>query len=147
MQAEDLLFLTQITAKLGHTQADLLGLASFIQQEFITTHIKLQSILLRLGVSFLVLFFLILCILEDQEPKKKIITRTPSGLSDLSEENDLRDEYNFMASKQAIPAKLDLARVYKDMGDTAAAKAALLEVLIHGDKTQIQEARELLGSL
>lgn len=147
MQAEDLLFLTQITAKLGHTQAALLSLTSFIQQEFIASHIQLQSILFRLGMSFLVFFFLILYILEDQEPKKHLITRTAPELPNLSEENDLRDEYNFMASKQAIPAKLDLARVYKDMGDLNAAKAALLEVIIYGDTTQVQEARELLRSL
>ena len=66
---------------------------------------------------------------------------------ELSEANDTRDEYDFMSTKQAIPAKLDLARTYIDMGDLLAAKGVLEEVLMKGDETQANEARQLMNSL
>ena len=154
-----LLSLTQSVAKLTHAQAALLDLLVFIQYRLIELQAKLQDVMLRLALGLTVLFFLFLCLFEEEEsepkqPKKPLkpmpaAARKPPELREpeLSEANDTRDEYDFMATKQAIPAKLDLARAYIDMGDVFAARTTLEEVLTQGDNAQVQEARQLLGRL
>ena len=52
-----------------------------------------------------------------------------------------------MSTEQAIPAKLDLARAYMDMGDPSAAKKVLQEVVLKGDETQVHEAKQLIANL
>ncbi|MBN2689927.1 MAG: hypothetical protein JXR42_04965 [Gammaproteobacteria bacterium] len=53
-------------------------------------------------------------------------------------------EYDFMGSREGIPAKLDLARAYVDMGDVESAKEVLAEILKNGSIDQQSEAREIL---
>jgi FimV-like protein len=58
-----------------------------------------------------------------------------------------QDEYDYMASDESIPSKLDLARVYMDMGDFSAAKNILKDVLLKGNKQQQEGANDLLVKL
>ena len=148
--ASGLASLTKIVVKLKADQADLIALTSAVQHQFLETQTKLQALIFKLILSLSILLLSIVCFFEeegDQPKKKSESTSTIRTPPKLSEENDVRDEYNFMATKQAIPAKLDLARAYIDMGDVIAARATLLEVLVNGDETQIAKARGLLGSL
>ncbi len=144
--------LLSLTQKLVHTQQAMLNVVSVIQQRFVELLRQLQDITFRLVWSLLLLFFLLLCLFQEEEPKQSLKTCQPIPSSKktpprLSEENDIRDEYDFMATEQAIPAKLDLARAYIDMGDSDAAKAVLQDVILNGDKPQIERAKELLFSL
>jgi FimV-like protein len=147
-----LLSLTQSVAKLAHAQAAVLDLLSFTQSRLMALQVKLQEIMLRLALGFMILFFLFLCLFEQcpaKTPQKqaKPLSADVRKPPNLSEENDIRDEYDFMATKQAIPAKLDLARAYKDMGDTGAARTTLEEVVTQGNEAQVREARQLLSAL
>lgn len=150
--AESLASLTQVISKLSHAQAALLDLLAFTQNRAIEMQIRLQEVMMRLGYGLLILIFLLLCYFEEDEPEPKKQKTSPKAEIDkkppeLSEENDTRDEYDFMSTQQAIPAKLDLARAYMDMGDPAAAKQVLQEVILKGDESQAHEAKQLIASL
>ena len=56
-------------------------------------------------------------------------------------------EYDFLASKESIPAKLDLARTYIDMSDKKAASKVLKEIMKKGDDKQKKEAEALLEQI
>lgn len=60
---------------------------------------------------------------------------------------DVEGEYDFLGSKEGIPAKLDLARAYIDMGDKEAAREMLKEILEKGNTEQKEEARVLLSKV
>lgn len=62
-------------------------------------------------------------------------------------EADTGDEYDFMGSKEAIPAKLDLARAYLAMDDFASAKTALEEVMDNGSEEEQRQAQEILDEI
>jgi len=150
--AESLASLTQVINKLSHAQAALLDLVAFTQNRVIEMQIRLQEVMLRLGCALLILIFLLLCYFEEDEPELKKQNASPKASiekkpPELSEENDTRDEYDFMSTEQAIPAKLDLARAYMDMGDPNAAKKVLQEVVLKGDETQVHEAKQLIVNL
>ncbi len=54
-------------------------------------------------------------------------------------------EYDYIGSSEGIPARLDLARMYRDMGDIAQAELVLKSILAQGDEKQSQEANKLLA--
>jgi FimV-like protein len=56
-------------------------------------------------------------------------------------------DYDFMASNEAIPAKLDLARAYIAMEDFSAARETLAAVLSGGNPEQCLEAKSLLSKI
>ena len=56
-------------------------------------------------------------------------------------------EYDFLSTKEALPAKLDLAEAYIAMGDMNSAQAVLSEVLVLGDASQQAHAKRLLTRL
>jgi FimV-like protein len=58
-----------------------------------------------------------------------------------------KNEFDFMASSEAVPAKLDLARAYLAMDDTPSAVRVLQEVLTCGDEKYVSLAKELLDDL
>lgn len=62
-------------------------------------------------------------------------------------ENDTQDEYDFMNSDEAIPAKLDLARAYMAMEDYKSARDVLEQVLQNGNEAQRGEARKMLDKI
>lgn len=61
--------------------------------------------------------------------------------------NDTESEYDFMGSKEGIPAKMDLARAYIDMGDKKSAHEVLNEIMANGNIKQQDEARKLLQQI
>lgn len=61
--------------------------------------------------------------------------------------DDTKSEYDFMGSREAIPAKLDLARSYITMRDYDQAKTVLQAVLASGDDEQRSEAESLLKNM
>lgn len=56
-------------------------------------------------------------------------------------------EYDYIGSVEAIPAKMDLARMYRDMGDLASAELVLKSVMAQGNDAQFLEASELLEEM
>ena len=65
-----------------------------------------------------------------------------TGSFDLGD--DLLVQTAAPAGEGQADTRLDLARAYIDMGEPAMAQSLLQEVIAHGDKTQKQEAQELL---
>lgn len=57
---------------------------------------------------------------------------------------DMKSDYDYLSTKEAIPAKLDLARSYIVMEDFDSAKEVLAEVLTTGDDKQKALANNLL---
>lgn len=60
---------------------------------------------------------------------------------------DQDDEYNFMSTKEAIPAKLDLARAYIQMEDLEQATAVLQDIIQHADGEHRASAESLLKEI
>ena len=56
-------------------------------------------------------------------------------------------DYDFMGSKESIPAKLDLARAYIDMADKKSARKVLKEIIAQGNAKQRKEAEKLLTQI
>ena len=57
------------------------------------------------------------------------------------------DEYDYIESEEGIPAKLNLARAYCDMGHPDKARSILTELTARGDNKQREEARNMLLEL
>lgn len=68
-----------------------------------------------------------------------------SVVSEAAEDVDTKAEYDFMATEEAIPAMLDLARSYVAMDNFLEAKTVLEEVVKRGDAAQSEEAQDLLN--
>jgi FimV-like protein len=58
---------------------------------------------------------------------------------------DLKDEYDFMGSQEAIPAKLNLARAYIDMEDFFSARQVLQEIITRGNIKEQLQAKQMLS--
>jgi pilus assembly protein FimV len=71
------------------------------------------------------------------------------GGEDYSQANPPQDIEPLLIADDAdqLATKLDLARAYIDMGDSAGARSILDEVLESGSEEYQQEARELLSRL
>jgi FimV-like protein len=63
------------------------------------------------------------------------------------ETNDTESEYDFMGSKEGIPAKIDLARAYIDMGYKKSAHEVINEIMAKGNTKQQSEAKKLLKQI
>jgi len=73
---------------------------------------------------------------------RSIAVPASKGASD-----EMDEEYDFMATEEAIPAKLDLARAYIQMEETVQAEEVLNDILNCGDEEYTSIARDLLASL
>ena len=60
---------------------------------------------------------------------------------------ELDEEYDFMSTEEAMPAKLDLARAYVQMGDAVQAREVLEEILASKNPDYVTQARALMKSL
>ena len=60
---------------------------------------------------------------------------------------DSEDEFEFLSSTDECATKLDLARVYVEMGDADGARDLLAEIVQEGSDQQKQDARNLLNSI
>jgi FimV-like protein len=61
-----------------------------------------------------------------------------------ADEDDTKNEYDFMGSSEGIPAQLDLARAYIAMENYKDARKVLAQVMTKGDANQQQQAKALL---
>lgn len=61
--------------------------------------------------------------------------------------DDTKSEYDFMGTKEAIPAQIDLARSYIAMGDHDQARSILKTVIDRGDKDHSIEAKLLMDRM
>lgn len=99
------------------------------------------------AAALLLLFGVLMGRLMNRSPQvalAKAISAHPVGdvLAD-----DTKSEYDFMGTKAAIPAKLDLARSYMAMNDHEQARAVLKTVFEKGDEEQRMVAEALLTKL
>jgi len=60
---------------------------------------------------------------------------------------ELDEEYDFMSTEEAMPAKLDLARAYVQMGDAVQAREVLGEILASKNPDYVAQAKVLMQSL
>lgn len=102
--------------------------------------------------AILVLLLVVIMMLIPRRGGYKLSTVTQSipgksNTTDESNENDTKDEYDFMNSEEAIPAKLDLARAYMAMEDYKSAHKVLVQVTNNGNDEQRAEAKEMLEKI
>lgn len=77
----------------------------------------------------------------------KAAKMTAAGAAADEDAKDTEAEYDFMATDEAIPAQLDLARSYLAMDDSEQAKAVLEKVMTRGNEAQKNEAKSLLHEI
>jgi FimV-like protein len=109
--------------------------------------IKLQQKLGTLGFIVAVLFgfmfiifFLRGILVRGDGNRSRVVEPTPSA-------HHPTEDYDFMASQESIPSKLNLAHAYLDMGNTKGASDILNEVMVSGDAAQQAEAKALLDKI
>ena len=73
----------------------------------------------------------------------EVVPEPEIALSD----DELGDDFDFLAGTDEAATKLDLAKAYIDMGDTEGARDILDEVVSEGSDEQQGEARELISSI
>lgn len=66
-------------------------------------------------------------------------------VAQFSENDD--DDFEYLSDADEAATKLDLARAYYEMGDSAGAREILEEVLREGNDDQVMDARDLLSKL
>ena len=101
---------------------------------------RFQGTTVYFAFAVLALLAALAAMLLRQKDRRKVTATQSASASD----DDTQDEYDFMGSHEAIPAKLDLAQTYLDMGDKPAARNVLEEVIQKGDEEQQKTASELL---
>ncbi|HYF97539.1 MAG TPA: FimV/HubP family polar landmark protein [Coxiellaceae bacterium] len=98
-----------------------------------------NTLLLLIVLVLLIIWWLVIR-LRKQRAKIKVV-------QNQHEDDDTKNEYDFMGSSEGIPAQLDLARAYIAMENYTAAEGVLHQVLAKGDAAQQQEAQDLLAKI
>lgn len=93
----------------------------------------------EIGLALSIALLLLGLVIESRATIPVHARNQEDPLYDLEE-----DEYNYMASEEGIPAKLNLARAYCDMGLPDKARKVLTEITARGDAQQREQARNLL---
>lgn len=112
---------------------------------------QLQDAIKKYGVNFLIGLLVLAVLLYLFRLLRR--SSTKARAEETSEAEPIKkaprekDEYDFMGSQEGVPAKIDLARAYIDMGDYKNAKIALEEVIKQGNEEQKKTAQELLDSI
>ena len=120
-------------------------ISDFTQQP--ATNKAIQYLLYVVVVLLLVLIFMLMPRRRgDKVVAENFVPKTRASI-DVQDTNDTKDEYDFMGSKEAIPAKLALARAYLAMEDYKSAKKVLTQVVKVGDKDQKKEAQGMLDQI
>lgn len=103
------------------------------------SHAPFISLLAMLGIAILLLLILIsqMCFGFKKRSEKSISMQFPR-------ENSGAQEYDFLADKEGISTKLDLARVYIDIGDKKNAEILLKEIIEKGNAEQKDGAKTML---
>ena len=125
--------------------SDLNGYAisSYLSKNFNLNATEVINPKLEVGIAILLSILVFGIILESRS------TRRAKENEYLSEEiiENPNDEYDFMGSEEGIPAKMNLARAYFDMGLPDKARKVLTEIAARGDSSQKEEARSMLLDL
>lgn len=82
-----------------------------------------------------------------KEPITKEVVKKSEREFPKEKEEIVLEGYDFLSSQEGFAAKLDLARIYIDMDDTAKAETVLKDVVDKGSPEQKQEARKLLRKI
>ncbi len=96
---------------------------------------------MALYATILLACLLLLMLLWKIIPRRKVVAVKPTARVDSD------SEFDFMATSEAIPAKLDLARAYLAMDDYDSARNVVAEVANKGTGDQKQQARDLLSDI
>lgn len=112
---------------------------------------QVENIVGETGVNIIMggLVLLLLVLLWMLRPKRKTVIKTasPRDKPELKIPKDGDEEYDYMGSKESIPAKFDLARAYLDMEDSSSAREVLETILQEGNLEQQKQARAMLDNL
>ena len=81
-------------------------------------------------------------VIDDEEKGLDVDKHKPLVMPDIAQ-----DEYDFMSGPEGLTTKIDLARVYIDMGDKDRARELLGEVMVSGDDEQKRSAEEMLAKI
>jgi len=93
----------------------------------------------EVGLALSIALLLLGLVIESRATASSRVRIQEDDLYDIEE-----DEYNYMGSEEGIPAKLNLARAYCDMGLPDKARKVLTEITARGDAQQREQARDLL---
>ena len=95
-------------------------------------------------VWLVILSLVVVALIVTQVLSLRTIKRLPRGQDACKE---LDEEYDFMATQEAMPAKLDLARAYIEMGDDDQAKEVLAGIVASGQPEFVAQAKALLVTI
>lgn len=105
---------------------------------------RIYKILITLFVLMSLMFLWLIWSNPTKQPKHQPVQPAqPTPELDTDEDEN---EYDFMGSVEGVPAQIDLARAYLQMGDRLAAEKVLNWVLQVGDAEQQATAKALLES-
>ena len=107
---------------------------------------RLHTIFLLLIISGLMLFLVLAGCMERQPVPDIKRGNKPTPLPQIKPQQS-DEEYDFMASQEAVPARFNLAEAYMQMREYAQAKRVLEGILHQGDPDQRQKASALLSQL
>ena len=93
----------------------------------------------EVGLALSIALLLFGLVIESRATTSARLGASDDTLYDIEE-----DEYNYMGSEEGIPAKLNLARAYCDMGLPDKARKVLTEITARGDADQREQARNML---
>ena len=85
--------------------------------------------------------------LTDIEPEEKAEATDTTLLPDFDPDSDDDSEPSFLGDSDEVATKIDLLRVFVDMGDTESALNTLEEIREEGNDAQKKEAEELFAEL
>lgn len=116
---------------------------SFIK--WLETNISISYFII---ISSTIILALVLLIILHIFTLKNIRSKT-STLEVEKKKSDVAsdDDFDLMSAKEGMPAKLNLARAYIDMGDNEKATKLLQEVVASGDQTLQNEAQILFKKI
>ncbi len=110
---------------------------------------KLQPYLANTNNSLIVLILIVLLLVWVMvgRIRKRRARYAENVVRHDHDEDDTKNEYDFMGSSEGVPAQLDLARAYIAMENYEAAETVLKQVIAKGDAEQQQQARDLLSRI
>lgn len=119
------------------------AISSYLGKNFNLNPTEVINPRLEIGIAIFLGILLFGVFLESRGARR---AKTNEYLSEEIIENP-NDEYDFMGSEEGIPAKMNLARAYFDMGLPDKARKVLTEIAVRGDSSQKEEARSMLLDL
>ncbi len=141
--------LSLLNRELGQEQKTVISKAqhpTILQGIANVLNIKVEYLLYSILVVLLIIVALLIPKRKRAAPELALATGDATVLDEESED-DTKDEFDFMNSNEAIPAKLDLARAYIAMEDYKAARTVIEQVQAKGNEQQLEQAQNLLNDI